>query len=326
MSRSRRVAAIVATAALAVSALAGCSASADTADDADSGLNIWYVNPLPSYPAWGASSKQFEDNAEELGYRATAVGPSALSPTDMVSMIESAIADDADGLITCNIDPSIMSDTIQKAIDAGIAVVNIPCEDEIVAWSAGTDPKDVGTQAADLIASDSSEDAQVAIIRPSLEDAISQTQVDAFQARIDEKYPDMKIVTVDTGNTDAAQDATKIGSILAAYPEVSAIWCAEGTCPGAAASALPEAGKEPGDIYVLGLDDVDTTLAAIEAGWVQTSFNQCFFYATPLAVALIKAAVDGNPYPDKRYAIPTDPITADDLPYEGCPSSAIPEP
>ena len=78
MSRSRSVAAIIATAALAVSALAGCSASTDSADDADSGLNIWYVNPLPSYPAWGASSKQFEDNAEELGYRATAVGPSAL--------------------------------------------------------------------------------------------------------------------------------------------------------------------------------------------------------------------------------------------------------
>ena len=105
----------------------------------------------------------------------------------------------------------------------------------------------------------------------------------------------MTIVAWEGAGGDTAVDAQKITSIIAATPTVDAIWCIEGTCPGGAQAGLQEAGKEPGDIFVLGIDDVDTTIAAIEAGWITTSLNQCFFVTPPLAVELIQPEARGRP-------------------------------
>lgn len=286
--------------------------------------NIWYVNPLPSYPAWGASSQQFEDNAASMGYVATAVGPPKIDAAAMIDMIDQALVDKAAGILTCNIDPATFKSSIEKAQAAGVVMITIGCVDEISDYAIGTDNKAWGETAVDVITEGVGPDAQIGIVSTDQSTPNQVEAVEAFKAKLAAEYPDAKVVAWESGKGDQAIDAQKITAMIAANPGLNAIWCVEGTCPGGAPAGLREAGKQPGDIFVLGIDDVETTLAAIEDGWVSASVNQCWFYATPLAVELMQAKIAGNPSDQRFWPIPTDIVTKDSLPYAGCPDSAIP--
>ncbi|WP_309615498.1 sugar ABC transporter substrate-binding protein [Salinibacterium sp.] len=320
--KKRAVVSLVAGLAL-VAGVAGCSPA--TEDASESGqLNIWYVNPLTSYPAWAASMQKFEDEAKDGGYIATGVGPTKLDTAANVSQIEQAIADGADGIIFCNTDPTSFASTIKKAQDAGVVMVTIGCIDEVSDYSVGTDNDAFGATAADTIAADVGADASVLIISTDQTTPNQLAQVTAFKAAIASKHPEMKVAAWESDNSDTAVAAQKITASLQADPSISAIWCVEGQCPGGVPTGLGEAGKKPGDVYVLGIDTVDTTTAALKDGWLGATLNQCWFDATKLATDLIKAKVNGTPSTQQSWGIGVDPVTAAKLPYKGCPASLIP--
>ena len=287
-------------------------------------LNIWYVNPLPSFEAWGMSSQIFADNAAAGGYKATLVGPDKIDIPAMVSMMEQAIADGADGIITCSLDPASFKDVIAKAQAAGIVVVSIGCVDENADYSVGTDNAEYGKVSADLIAAAKSPAAQVGILGTARETPNQVAQVEGFNAQIAAKYPDMKTLTWETDNSDPAVASQKISAMLAAYPEMDTLWYIEGAAAGVTPSALQEAGKKPGDIFVLAIDALQPTLAAIEDGWISQTLTQCYFWASPFAADLIKATKAGNGPEQQFWPIAVDPVTKEDLPYAGCPASTVP--
>jgi ABC-type sugar transport system substrate-binding protein len=289
---------------------------------ADRKLNIWYVNPLPSYPAWGASSKLFVKNAKKYNYKATAVGPPKIDSPAMIGMMEQAIADKADGIIFCDLDPKTFKDTVAKARKAGIVVVTIGCIDSLSNYSIGTDNTALGQTAADAIAK-KVPGAEVGIVSSDGTTPNQVAAINAFKARAATKG--LKVVAWEYGHGDVAQDTQKITAMVQANPNLGAVWCIEGTCPQAAQPGLAEAGKKPGDVYVVGIDDVPTTKAALQAGWVSISLNQCWFYASsPLAVQLIRATKAGTPNKKKFWPVAVDLLTKDKLPYKGCASSLVP--
>src|SRR5664279_167559 len=101
-------------------ALAVIAPLAVTAAYAADPLNIWYVNPLPNTPDWGRSGKIFQEGAAANGYKATLVGPNKIDIPAMVSQIEQAITDGADGIITCPLDPAAFKGVIDEAKGKGI--------------------------------------------------------------------------------------------------------------------------------------------------------------------------------------------------------------
>ncbi|MEN0023074.1 MAG: substrate-binding domain-containing protein [Microbacterium sp.] len=320
--RIRIVASLLLTAAVGV-ALAGCSTTG-SGGGADGETNIWYVNPLTSYPAWADSMQKFEDEAADGGYRATGVGPNKLDTATNVSQIEQAITDGADGVIFCNTDPASFESVISRAQDAGVVMVTIGCVDEVSDYSIGTDNVSFGETAADTIAQGAGEDAVVGIVSTDQTTPNQLAQVTAFKEHIAKAYPDMTVAAWESDNSDSAVAAQKITGMLQANDEITAIWCVEGQCPGGVATGLGEAGKKPGEVYVLGIDTVETTITAIEDGWIQASLNQCWFDATTLATQLIAAKVAGDDDAKQSWGIPVDPVTEDDLPYAGCPADVIP--
>lgn len=326
--KKRAVISLVAGLAL-VAVLAGCSTSSGgsaTTGSATNGkqLNIWYVNPLTSYPAWAASMKKFEDEAAAGGYKATGVGPNKLDTATNVSQIEQAIADHADGVIFCDTDPKSFASTIKKAQAAGVVMVTIGCIDSVSDYSVGTDNVAFGKTAADTIATGAGKNAVVAIISTDQTTPNQLAQVNAFKAAIADKYPGIKVAAWESDNSDTSVAAQKITAAIQANPSINAVWCVEGQCPGGVPTGLKEAGKKPGDIYVLGIDTVDTTLAAVKDGWLGATLNQCWFDATRLATGLIKAKAGGNANPQQSWGIGVDPVTTANLPYKGCAPSLIP--
>lgn len=287
-------------------------------------LNIWYVNPLPSFQAWGMSSRIFADAATRIGYKPTLVGPDKIDIPAMIAQMEQAIADGADGIITCVLDPAAFKDVIAKAQAKGIVVVSIGCVDDNADYSVGTDNTAYGQLSADIIAKDKGPAAKVVILGTARETPNQVAQVKGFEGQIAAKYPGMKVLTWETDNSDPAVATQKIGAILAAYPALDAFWLIEGAAPGVIPSAFAEAGKKSGDVFVLSIDALDPTLAAIKEGWITQTLTQCWFWASPFAAELIKAKKAGDGPTQKFWPVAIDPVTQARLPYAGCPDSLLP--
>ena len=281
--------------------------------------NIWYVNPLPTTPDWGRSSQLFLDAADTIGYKATSVGPAQIDIPAMVSNIEQAIADGADGIITCPLDPAAFADVIGKAKEAGAVVASIGCVDlENADFSVGTDNAAFGQVAADFIAEATGGAGQVGILGTDQTTPNQVIQVEAFKEHIAANYPDMSVLVWEGDNSDAGVAAQKIPAMIQAYPEMNYLWIIEGAAPGAVPAGFEEAGLEPGAVGVLAIDAQDSTLKAIEDGWISATLNQCWFNASPQAAKRIIEAKNGTA-PPVFVPIAVDPVTADKLPYEGCP-------
>jgi ABC-type sugar transport system substrate-binding protein len=288
--------------------------------------NIWYVNPLPNTPDWGRSGKLFQDGAKANGYKATLTGPNKIDIPAMISQIEQAIADGADGIITCPLDPAAFKGVIAEAKGKGIVVASIGCVDPDASFSVGTGNEQYGRFSADLIAQQTGGKAAVGILGTDQTTPNQVAQVKGFRDQLKAKYPDIKELTWEGDNSDAGVAAQKIGAMVSAYPQMNYLWIIEGAAPGAVPAALGEAGKKAGDIKVLAVDAQASTLKAIEDGWITSTLNQCWFdTSVNIAKLIIKIKHDGFK-PQSFYAIDVDPVGKDKLPYKGCPAANADKP
>jgi ABC-type sugar transport system substrate-binding protein len=299
--------------------------AATTAHAADP-LNIWYVNPLPNTPDWGRSGKIFQDGAAANGYKATMVGPTKIDIPAMISDIEQAIADKADGIITCVLDPAAFKNVIDEAKAAGIIVASIGCVDPNANFSVGTGNEAYGTLSADLVNEQTGGKAQVGIVGTDQTSPNQVAQVKGFRAQVAAKYPDIKEVTWESDNSDAGIAAQKMGAMIAAYPDMNYLWIIEGAAPGAAPAALGEAGKKPGDVKVLAVDAQDSTLKGIEDGWITATLNQCWFDASANIGKLMVEMKATGKTAESFYEVAVDSVTKDRLPYKGCPAENASKP
>lgn len=307
-------------------ALAMVAPLAVTAVQAADPLNIWYVNPLPNTPDWGRSGKIFQDGAAANGYKATMVGPTKIDVPAMISQIEQAIADKADGIITCALDPAAFKSVIDDAKAAGIIVASIGCVDPNADFSVGTGNEAYGKLSADLVNEQTGGNAQVGIVGTDQTSPNQVAQVKGFREQVAAKYPGIKEVTWESDNSDAGIAAQKMGAMIAAYPDMNFMWIIEGAAPGAAPAALGEAGKKPSDIKVLAVDAQASTLKAIEDGWITATLNQCWFDASANIGKLMVEMKTSGKKAESFYEIPVDSVTKERLPYKGCPAENASKP
>jgi ABC-type sugar transport system substrate-binding protein len=281
-------------------------------------LNIWYVNPLPNTPDWGRSGRIFEEGGEANGYKATMVGPNKIDIPAMISQIEQAITDGADGIITCPLDPAAFKGVIDDAKSKGIVIASIGCVDPNADFSVGTGNEQYGRVSADLMAEQTGGKAQVGILGTDQTTPNQVAQVEGFRAQVKEKYPDTKELVWESDNSDAGIAAQKLGAMVSAYSDMNYLWIIEGAAPGAVPAALGEAGKAPGDIKVLAVDAQDSTIKAIEDGWITTTLNQCWFDTSAnIGRLIVEIKTDGKS-PESFYPVDVDPVSKNNLPYGGC--------
>jgi ABC-type sugar transport system substrate-binding protein len=293
---------------------------------AQESLNIWYVNPLPNTPDWGRSGRIFQEGAEANGYTATMVGPNKIDIPAMISQIEQAITDGADGIITCPLDPAAFEGVIDDAKSKGIIVASIGCVDPNASFSVGTGNEQYGRVSADLINQQTGGYAQVGILGTDQTTPNQVAQVEGFRAQVKEKYPNIKELVWESDNSDAGIAAQKLGAMVSAYPEMNYLWIIEGAAPGAVPAALGEAGKKPGDIKVLAVDAQDSTIKAIEDGWITTTLNQCWFDTSVNIAKLIIEIKTKGKAPESFYPVDVDPVSKDSLPYKGCSAETADKP
>ena len=241
-------------------------------------LNLVFVTPLIAHPVWDVARAGFEAAAKELGFNGQYVGPQGIDPAEMVNQIELAIASKVDGIITMPIAPTAMRPVIKKAAQAKIPVVFVGAEDpESTALAfIGTNEAELGKQGGNAIKSRFGSKPLRAIVLQSTMDASFAIKArDGYLAALKD-YPDFKMVTNESCNSDMQIAMQKFEASFKAYPEINLVIGVCGEAGPAAAKVIKE-NKLQNKITVVAIDDVAETMALVKDGSIWGTEAQNFY-------------------------------------------------
>lgn len=308
MTRSLHVRAALAglTVAGLLASLSGCSAvsggsvSSETpAATARTVKKITYVNPLPSYPAFNVAGECFKQEAKKYGWTPTEVGITGTTVDNQgsIDQISQATASGADALVVFPTVTSLFTPVIKQARQKGLYVVALNAGDPSTGQQTqvGTDQAQMGATMADGLGQ-AAPDAHVGFLSLSASTAPHAQSIKGFQDEAAKKFPGMKFVANEYDGGDATKDVDIFRNMIAAHPDLTAIFPVEGAAISGAVTAVQEAGKT-GSIKVLGLDLTDQTRTLIEQGKLYGVGDQGWCDMGTKSVDAVKQLSEGKTLP-----------------------------
>lgn len=229
---------------------------------------------------WGGFDAPFvAPHAKSFIETATAAGAKVINfdakwdPAVQSTLIDDAIAMKVDLIAICPIDPKAIVPALKKAYDAGVAVMvfNTRADSEadpyIIGYS-GVGTYEQGLVAAELVYESVSGEGNLVIVEGV---AGFSTCVD-YQKAIDDyfKEHDAKIKILGKQPTGwAVAEATKVAEdFLTRFENIDVIFAHDDYLASGVKVALEEAGKNPGEIKLVGIGGTGEALQMIKDGWM----------------------------------------------------------
>jgi ribose transport system substrate-binding protein len=296
----------IAVGAVAIAALAGVVASSGTAaSDAQqrSSLRplhkIVFVNPLKVYPAFTTAYNCLKKEAAHFGYSSQMVGTpgSAVNNQGTIDLLDQAIVNGVDGLLTFPTDNALFAPVYKKARAKGIYVVAMESGDPSTGQQTmvGTNAYKMGQIVADgLGASDPNAHVAILSVSPTLTEHKRNTA--GFIAEAAKKFPNMKVVTKLYDNGDATKDADLLSAALTAHPDLNVIYSIVGAGEPAAITAVKEHNLA-GKVKIITLDLTAEHKADIKKGLIFGVGEQGWCNMGIQAVLLMRKLSQGKPVP-----------------------------
>jgi ribose transport system substrate-binding protein len=274
-------------------ALAGCSGKPDGAGEAPRKLRLAIIPKALDIPVFNYARIGAERAAAELGdvvieWRA----PDSADQLRQKEILESFITQGVDGIAISALNGDFLTDTINRAVDAGIPVVtwdsDAPNSKRLAFY--GVDDlqsgRIMGEQAIKML----NGKGTVAIIT-SVGATNLQRRLDGIKEAL-AKAPGIEIVEV----YDIKEDTVRCAEIIATgsrrHPDLSA-WLSVGGWPIFTRNAL--ASVDPAKTKVISFDTVESGLDLLREGKVQVLLGQKYFGWGSESVKLLHGLKNGKP-------------------------------
>ncbi|MCM3701710.1 substrate-binding domain-containing protein [Paenibacillus macerans] len=226
---------------------------------------------------WKSGLKGFEDAAQDLNVSVEYRGSTQRDVHEQITVLEQVIAKKPAGIAISAIHPSLLTATINKAVDAGIPVVlfdsNAPGSK---AYSfLGTDNHAAGVEAARKMAELTGGRGEVAVVTtPNQQN--HQERTDGFADTIAAEFPGMRIVDVKNGKGDQLASRQAAEEILRAYPSVAGIFATEANGGIGVAEAVRAIGADAGGggPQIISFDTDKGTLDLVKSGDIAATMAQ----------------------------------------------------
>jgi len=195
-------------------------------------------------------------------------------PVEQLEIMEKLIAKKVNAIAIASIDPDALRGTIDKAVDAGIAVVTFntdtPSSKRIC--FIGQDSTTAGKMAGELMGQFVGGEGKIAIIT-GFHKALGHCQrVEGFKEQIEKFFPEVEIIGV-YENRDRANEAYHITrKLLQDFPDLKGIYVTAGG-PFGAAKAIKDMGKV-NKVKLICFDFVDETVKYVREGVIQACIGQ----------------------------------------------------
>ena len=298
---------------LAVAALAaGCSRSdAPQQGDQPRELRFAVIPKALDIPVFNYARIGAERAAAELGnVRVEWRAPDTADQLKQKEILESFITQRVDGIAISALNGDFLTDTINRAIDAGIPVVtwdsDAPKSKRIAFY--GVDDFDsgriMGQEAIKLL----NGTGKVAIIT-SVGATNLQRRLDGVRDALT-KAPRIEIVEIYDIKEDVVRCAEIIATGTRRYPDLAA-WIAVGGWPVFTRNAL--AAVDPAKTKVISFDTVESGLDLLRAGKVQVLLGQKYFGWGSESVKLLHGIKNGRMPPSPIINSGVDIVTRDNV-------------
>jgi simple sugar transport system substrate-binding protein len=263
MKRAQKLAAFAAAIVLPIS-LSACAGEETPADSDVLKVGLITKFPVDFYDIMVDAVKQYDDEHDDVEV-IYGQGQSGTDDEGVIAIIENMIVQEVKAIAVTPTSPNVQN-ALDRAVAAGIKVVLI--DNDIPGWNGksslvATDNLAGGRLAGEWLAAQIPEGAKVGILQgrlgnPSLDDRVTgfKETLGAQGVIVAEPATDCD----ETKGLNAAQD------MLTANPDIVAIYGACGPPIIGALQAIKAAGKQPGDIVVIGFDASPDEVAAIKAG------------------------------------------------------------
>jgi len=199
------------------------------------------------------------------------LGPSTYDLPAMISVMESAIAENVSGMAVVGFDPAL-APTINKAVAAGIPVVTVDSDvpnSKRLAF-VGTDNVYAGDLGGKYLARLLNGHGKVAIVTKIGQDNLN-LRVQGYKHAL--AAAGVEVVAVLNDNSSPTTAASVVSAELERTPDLAGIACVEAAGGEGAATAVKEAHKDK-QVKIVSMDRDAATLHAIEEGLIQASIAQ----------------------------------------------------
>lgn len=271
--------------------MAGCVQTVDTADNGNAetaetteetdsteeeaeaeepmtggGSNIIYIITA-SYatPLFETEANVATEKAEELGYEVKAVSHDD-DLTIQSQIIETAIADQAAGIVLDNAGAEGSVEAVKKAKEAGIPTViidrELASEGDAIAQFVSNNYQ--GAQAvAEIFVEQMGEEGEYAELLGKETETSATVRSQGFHDVIDQ-YEGLVMVAQDTANWEQTTAYDKMETMLQAHPDIKGVICGNDPMALGAAAACEAMGKE--DVVIVSVDGSNEARDAILDG------------------------------------------------------------
>jgi len=255
--------------------LGGCapgdSGSAGSKKD-DSKLQIAVMPKLVGIDYFNAVEQGAQEAAKELGAELIWDGPVEGDVAKQAEMLDTWIARGVDVIAVAPNDPNALAPTLEKARERGIPVVTFDADSTEASRDIFVNQataESIGNALVDEMAEQIGGAGEVAIVTGSMTADNQNQWIKVMQARVAEKHPNIKIVTIKPSEENQ-QLATQVTTdLIKAYPQLKGVFAITSVAFPGAALAVHQAGKN-GQVAVVGLSSPKSMIEHVNNGSVKT--------------------------------------------------------
>jgi ABC-type sugar transport system substrate-binding protein len=313
----RSTAGLIAVAGATTLLLAACSSSdSETTDTATSatgacqGKTIAFVMGAVADPFFNAMKVGAQEEATAQGATLVWQGDKEYSPATQIPVLDQVLATNPAGLVLIPTDPTALQAGNDKAIAAGIPVVNVDTRvgdiSKTVAFITG-DNTDGGSKAADAIATaigyEDGKSYKVVVGLTSKTATTNVARLEGFEAALKANYPGIKVVDVAYSESNSAKANTNVNNWLTKYPDLNGIFAIDGTNGTGAAAALQAKGLT-GKVALVGYDAYPDNVKLIKDGVFTALIAQDPGAEAKLAIQNICTTIGGGTVTEREVVIP----------------------
>ncbi|PSL04692.1 monosaccharide ABC transporter substrate-binding protein (CUT2 family) [Haloactinopolyspora alba] len=246
-----------------------------------------------------AETKSIKDEAKNIGVAELIVTNANGELPKQISDIQDMLNQGVDYLVVAPVNSDGLDPALDAAREKGVPVLTIDrkvtnehCTDYIS--FLGSDFYQQGTRAADAMNEVTGGEANVAILRGSSGNNVTEERNAGFVEHAEAEYPGLKIVAEQTANFARDEGQAVTEQLLQSNPEIDAIYAHNDEMGLGAMTAISAAGRAPGqDVKIVSIDGTRNAVQAIVDGRYNVVIESNPRFG-PLAFQTLQRFIDGE--------------------------------
>jgi len=233
---------------------------------------IAFVPKLIGIPYFNAMKVGLDKGGKQFGAEIIYQGPTTATVSGQVEITQSLINKHVDAVGVSANSPTALEALAKKAHDAGILFYSSDSQvdgpDVDLRVSQAND-KDLAYTVIDQLATQVGEKGEVAFVSGGPTATNLNTWIGFMKERMAQKYPQLKLVSIQYAGEDINQATQVTSQLLSAYPHLAGIVGVNSTAVPGAAQAVLRAGLS-GKVAVTGITDPNTIRPYVNNGTVKS--------------------------------------------------------